>query len=69
MEMQSEKTNDISTFFMLLNEVLREVTGKENYMFNPRCFMCGEGGANYNAIKKVYGEEFCAESVWVPIPF
>ena len=61
--MQSENMNDISTFFMLLNEVLREVTGKEDYMFNPRCFMCGEGGANYNAIKKVYGEEFCAERV------
>ena len=63
MEMRSENTNDISTFFMLLNEVLREVTGKEDYMFNPRCFMCDEGGANYNAIKKVYGEEFCAERV------
>ena len=36
---------------------------KKNYMFNPRCFMCDEGGANYNAIKKVYGEEFCAERV------
>ena len=46
MEMQSENTNDISTSFMLLNEVLREVTGKEDYMFNLRCFMCDEGVAN-----------------------
>ena len=58
-----ENTKDISTFFILLNEVLSDVTRKHEYKFNPRCFMCDEGGANYNMIKNVYGEEFCAERV------
>ena len=69
MEMRSENTEDISTFFVLLNEVLREVTGKEDYMFNPRCFMCDEGGANYNAIKNVWGRVLFRTSPWMPIPF
>ena len=63
MEMHTENTKDISPFFILLNEVLRDVTGKPDYKFNLRCFMCDERGANYNMIKNVYGEEFCTERV------
>ena len=63
MEMCMENTKNISTFFIFLNEILSDVTGKRDYKFNPRCFMCDEGRANYNAIKNVYDEEFCAEGV------
>ena len=62
MEM-SENTNDISIFFILFNEVLEQVSGIKGYKLNPRCFMCDEGGANYSAVREVYGEEFCR--VWV----
>ena len=58
MEMRTENTNDISIFFTLFNEVLQKVSGIEGYKFNPWCFMCDEGGANYRAVRDVYGEEF-----------
>ena len=63
MEMRTENTNDISTFFTLFNEVLQKVSGIEGYKFNPWCFMCDERGANYRAVRDVYGEEFCRDRV------
>ena len=51
MEMRTENTNDISIFFTLFNEVLQKVSGIEGYKFNPQCFMCDEGGANYRAVR------------------
>ena len=63
MEMRSENINDISIFFTLFNEVLEQVSGIKGYKFNLRCFMCDEGGANYRAVREVYGEEFCRD--WV----
>ena len=63
MEMRTENTNDISIFFTLFNEVLQKVSGIEGYKFNLRCFMCDEGGANYRAVRDVYGEEFCRDRV------
>ena len=63
MEMRSENTNDISIFFTLFNEVLEKVSGIRGYKFNPRCFVCDEGGTNYRAVREVYGEEFCIDRV------
>ena len=40
------------------NEILQKETEKEDYCFNPHCFMCDEGSANYYAIRQVYGEDF-----------
>ena len=42
----------------MFNEILQKVTGKPDYKFNPRYFMCNEGDTNHKAIKYVYGEEF-----------
>ena len=33
---------------------------ESGYKFNPRYFVCDEGGANYKAIVQVYGTEFSA---------
>ena len=63
MEMRSENSTDIAIFFNLFNQILQEITGVEGYMFNPRCFLCGEGGANYKAVQLVYGDEFCKSKV------
>ena len=54
MEMRTENTHDISIFFTLFNQVLEKVSGIEGYKFNPQCFMCDEGGANYRAVRDVY---------------
>ena len=59
MEIRTENTNDIAQFFKLFNEILQEVSGEPTKMFNPRFFICDEAGANYNAIRLVYGDDFC----------
>ena len=58
MEIRTENTQDITTFFCLFNEILTKVSGQEGYKFNPRCFVCDEAGANYNAIHDIYGKNF-----------
>ena len=63
MEMRTENSNDIAIFFQLFYEILEKVSGIPNYKFNPRCFLCDEGGANYKAVKIVYGEDFCRDRV------
>ena len=62
MEIWTENTADI-TFFCLFNEILSQVRGKQVYKFNPRCFVCDEAGTNYNAIRHIYGEEYCNVNV------
>ena len=59
MEILTENTADITTIFCLFNENLSQVSGKQDYKFNPRCFICNEVGGNYNAIRHIYGEEYC----------
>ena len=59
-----QKTEDVSIFFTLFNEILEKVTGKNGYRFNPRCFVCDEGGANFTGLKEVYGEEFVKDRVY-----
>ena len=58
MEIRSENHTDIALFLRLFNEILSEVSGRTGYKFNPRYFVCDEGGANFKAIREVYGEEF-----------
>ena len=54
----------MSIFFTLFNEILEKVTGKKGYRFNPKCFVCDEGGANFTGLKEVYGEEFVKDRVY-----
>ena len=61
MDIQSENSQDITTFFKLFNEILQIETGNKDYKFNPRTFMCNEGSANYRAIQIVYGDDFTKE--------
>ena len=63
MEIHSENHVHIAAFFRLFNKMLSEVKGEENYKFQPRYFVCDEGGANYKAIREVYGDEFCKNRV------
>ena len=63
MEIRSENQTDIALFLNLFNEILSEVSGRPRYKFNPRYFVCDEGGANFKAIREVYGEEFVRHRV------
>ena len=62
MEVKSESTQEISLFWELFNEILTEIKG-ENYKFNPKSIMVDENGANYCAIRKVFGLEFATSKV------
>ena len=63
MDLRTENSKDIALFFTLFHEMLQKVTGKPDYKFNQYYFLCDEGRANHNAIKIVYGEDFCKERV------
>ena len=52
-----ENTCDIAQFFSFFNEILAKEKKIPGYKFNLRCFICDEGGYNYNAITQVYGED------------
>ena len=64
MELHTENTKDITIFFTLFNEVLAKFSGKERYKFNPRAFICDEGGANFIGLKEVYGTDFMKNRVF-----
>ena len=57
-EVKSESTCEISVFWELFNEI----KGRD-YKFNPRAIMVNENGANYCAIKKLFGVDFVASKV------
>ena len=54
MEAKSESTHEITIFWELFNEILSKIKGRK-YMFNPRAIMVDENGANYCAIRMVFG--------------
>ena len=57
MEIHSENMHNIAQFFSFFNEILAKEKKIPGYKFNPRCFICDEGGYNYNAITQVYRED------------
>ena len=62
MEVKSKSTKEISLFWELFNDILSEIKGKK-YKFNPKSIMVDKNGANYCAIRKVFGLEFATTKV------
>ena len=56
MEAERENTESMVLFLKLFNDVLWEITGDQNYKFNPHGIMCDESGANFQAITEVFGK-------------
>lgn len=56
-EVKGETSESCAQFWKLVNQMLREVTKKKNYKFNPKYFIVDEAGANFNGIQEVFGEE------------
>ena len=63
MEVRSEKTEELTIFWELLNEMLEKLTKKPGYKFNPNYIMFDEGGANFTSVDGVFGEEFVKHRV------
>ena len=57
MECEHEDTENIVLFFNTINAMLREHTGDVHYKFNPCGIIVDEGGANWKAIRDVFGSD------------
>lgn len=55
MEIESENTENLTMFWVVLNEMLQEVTGKPDYKFNPTGFVADEHHVNWRSIDNVFG--------------
>ncbi len=53
-----EKTESISLFLKLWNEVLAEVKGEKGYKFNPCGIVCDNAGAMENAVQDILKSTF-----------
>ena len=56
MEVKGETSDNCAKFWEILNEMLSEISGIENYKFNPKMFITDEAGANFNGILSVFGQ-------------
>jgi hypothetical protein len=57
MEAESEDTKNISLFWTLFNEILKKISGKKDYMFNPIGFCTDMAGANFAGIANIFGDD------------
>ena len=57
MEAEQENTENLIRFWQLLNEMLQDFTQMNGYKFNPYGFVADENHANWNSIRKVFGEK------------
>ena len=62
MEVKSELTHEISLLWKLFNEVFSQITVGD-YKLHPKAVMLDENGANYCAIKQVFGLVFKTSKV------
>ena len=63
MDVKKENKDMVVLFFSSSNKALAECKGEPGYKFNPMMICCDEAGANWQAIREVYGEEFYKNKV------
>ena len=47
----------------LFNQALQEISGKQDYVFNPHGWVMDEGAGMWSGLKEVYGERSTKRSV------
>ncbi|KAK3712983.1 hypothetical protein QZH41_012837 [Actinostola sp. cb2023] len=57
MESMKEDTDAMIKFWSLFNEILQDITGDPQYVFNPTGWVLDEAGAQWNAVRIVFGEQ------------
>jgi len=63
MQAEEENTENLTTFWMVWNELLAEVINIPEYKFNPAGFVADENHANWKSLKSVYGETILTRTV------
>ena len=56
MDVEKENAANLTLFWQLWNEVLQEVSGKEDYHFNPKGWIVDENPANWKSMHNVFGD-------------
>lgn len=57
MEVEHENTENLTTFWQILNDMLRKVSADSSRVFNPAGFVADEHHANWNSIRHVFGND------------
>ena len=60
MEAETENTECLTLFWQILNRMLCDYSGIQDYRFNPKGFMCDEHHANFTSIETVFGRDAAA---------
>lgn len=63
MDVKSESTENISTFWSLVNSMLEDYTKMPTFRFHPTTIVTDEAGANFTSILKVFGIKTCEENI------
>ena len=58
MECPKENSYYVEKFFTLFNQALSEYLGEEGYKWDPAALMMDEAGCNFDAVGKVFGDDF-----------
>ena len=56
MDVEEENAANLTLFWQLWNEVLQEVSGKEDYHVNPKGWIVDENHANWKSMHNVFGD-------------
>jgi hypothetical protein len=63
MDVEEENSENLTTFWTLLNEMLQDFTGRPDYQFNPAGFVADEHHANWRSINAVFGRSATERTV------
>ena len=58
MDTPREHSDDIEIFFNTFNEALGDFLKEPEYIWDPFLIMMDHKGANFEALERVYGEDF-----------
>ena len=58
MECPKENSYYVEKFFTLFSQALSEYLGEEGYKWDPAALMMDEAGCNFDAVGKVFGDDF-----------
>jgi hypothetical protein len=63
MEIEEENSDNLCKFWQMFNSMLAEVSGNEQYLFNPCGFVAAEHHANWQSIQLIFGNDAVSRTV------
>ena len=69
MDIPREHSDDIENFFFTFNQALSDYLSEPEYIWDPFLIMMDHKGANFEALERVYGENFRKYKTHLPVAF